>query len=199
MAQWIIHFIELHGLLGVFALMVLENVFPPIPSELIVPFAGFVAARGDMNTAGLIAAGTLGSIVGTLPWYFAGRLLGAERLKRWAGRHGRWLAASPADIEKASHWFDRHGERAVFLGRMVPAVRSVISAPAGMTKMGFTRFLLWSIAGSALWVGALAGLGYVLEGQYENVQHWIDPVSKLIVAVAVVGYLWRVITFKKEE
>ena len=197
MANWIIDFIGQHGYLGVIALMILENVFPPIPSELIMPFAGFVAARGELNAAGVLAAGTLGSVLGTLPWYVAGRCLSVARLKRWAGRHGRWLAASPADIDRAEEWFARRGEQAVFLGRMVPAVRSVISAPAGITGMALPRFLLWSIAGSALWVGALVALGYVLENQYERVGQWLDPVSKVIVAIAVAAYLSRVVTFRK--
>lgn len=197
MAQWIIDFIELYGLLGIVALMVLENVFPPIPSELIMPFAGFVAARGDMNAASVILAGTVGSLIGTLPWYVAGRLTTVERLKCWAGRHGRWLAVSPRDIDRAQHWFERNGQRAVFFGRMVPAVRSVISAPAGVCAMALPRFLLWSLAGSALWVSALAGLGYALQDNYASVRHWIDPVSKAIVVFAVLGYLWRVVTFKK--
>ena len=197
MAHWIIEFIGQQGYLGIALLMILEYVFPPIPSELIMPFAGFVAARGDVNWIGVLAAGTLGSVLGTMPWYVAGRLLSVQRLKGWAGRHGRWLAASPGDIDRAERWFERHGERAVFLGRMVPAVRSVISAPAGITGMGLARFLAWSVAGSMLWVGALVTLGYVLEGQYEQVAHWLDPVSKVIVGAAVVAYVWRVVTFKK--
>ncbi len=197
MANWIIDFISQQGYLGVALLMILENVFPPIPSELIMPFAGFVAARGDLNGIGVLLAGTVGSVLGTLPWYVAGRFLSVERLKAWAGRHGRWLAMSPDDIDRAEHWFQRHGGRAVFLGRMVPAVRSVISAPAGIVGMGLPRFLLWSVAGSMLWVGALVALGYLLENQYDRVAQWLDPVSKVIVGVALVAYLWRVVTFRK--
>ncbi len=199
MANWIIEFIGQQGYLGVALLMILENVFPPIPSELIMPFAGFVAARGDLNGVGVLLAGTVGSVLGTMPWYVAGRFLSVDRLKAWAGRHGRWLAMSPGDIEQAEHWFRRRGERAVFLGRMVPAVRSVISAPAGIVGMGLPRFLAWSIAGSMLWVGALVALGYLLEDQYDRVAQWIDPVSKIIVGVAVIAYLWRVVTFKKVD
>ena len=196
MAQWIIGFIEQHGYVGIALLMILENVFPPIPSELIMPFAGFAAARGSLNAAGVLAAGTLGSLLGTLPWYVAGRLLTLDRLKAWSARYGRWLTVSPADIDKASQWFERRGASAVFLGRMVPAVRSVISAPAGLVRMSLPRFLLWSLAGSMLWVGILVALGYGLEAQYERVGHWLDPVTKVILGVAVAAYVWRVITFK---
>ena len=199
MANWIIEFIGQQGYLGVALLLILENVFPPIPSELIMPFAGFVAARGDLNGVGVLLAGTVGSVLGTMPWYVAGRFLSVERLKAWAGRHGRWLAMSPDDIDRAERWFRLRGERAVFLGRMVPAVRSVISAPAGIVGMGLPRFLAWSVAGSMLWVGALVALGYLLEDQYDRVAQWIDPVSKIIVGVAVVAYLWRVMTFKKAD
>ena len=197
MAQWIIGFIEQHGYFGIAALMILENVFPPIPSELIMPFAGFAAARGKLSTTGVVLSGTIGSLLGTLPWYVAGRLLSLERLKAWSSRYGRWLTVSPADIDKAERWFQRRGASAVFLGRMVPAVRSVISAPAGLVKMGLPRFLLWSSAGSLLWVGLLVAAGFLLEGQYERVGHWLDPVTKVILGAALLAYLYRVLTFKR--
>ncbi len=198
MAQWIISFIEQQGYLGIAMLMVLENVFPPIPSELIMPFAGFSAARGNLSLAGVLVAGTIGSLLGTLPWYVAGRCLTEQRLKRWAGRWGRWLTVSPGDIDHASDWFKRHGRAAVFFGRMVSAVRSVISVPAGIARMGLLAFLGWSAAGSLLWVSLLVGLGYGLESQYARVQAWLDPVTTLIVAAIVVGYLWRVLSFKPQ-
>ena len=103
---------------------------------------------------------------------------------------------APADIDRASDWFERYGSWAVFLGRMVPAVRSVISAPAGFTRMALPQFLAWSTIGSLLWVGLLVAAGYLLEGQYDRVQGWLDPVTKLIVAAIVVGYLWRVVRFR---
>ena len=146
-----------------------------------------------------MAAGMVGALIGTLPWYWAGRALGADRLTRWAGRHGRWLTMAPADIDDAQHWFERHGARAVFLGRMVPGVRSVISVPAGIAYMPLWRFLLWSFAGSSLWAGALVGLGYVLEGQYERIAHWLDPVTKVVLGAAVLAYVYRVLTFKRRS
>ena len=199
MAQWIISFIEQYGYAGIAALMILENVFPPIPSELIMPFAGFSAARGELNAVGVLAAGTLGSLLGTLPWYLAGRLLSAARLKRWAARHGRWLTVSPDDIDHATRWFERRGTLAVFFGRMVPAVRSVVSAPAGFMHMALPRFLVWSLAGSMIWVGLLMGAGFVLEAQYERVQAWLDPVASLVLAIAVAVYLYRVATFGRKR
>ncbi len=197
MTQWIISFIEQHGYLGVAALMALENIFPPIPSELIMPFAGFEAARGGMTVAGVILAGSVGSLLGTLPWYVVGRLMSAQALKRWAARHGRWLTLSPEDIESAERWFERHGQWAVFFGRLVPAVRSIISIPAGLAGMRLPRFLLWSTLGSVLWVSALVSLGYVLQDRYEQVSGWLDPAVNLALVGVFLAYAYRVATFGK--
>lgn len=122
--------------------------------------------------------------------------MGDERLKQWAGRHGRWLTLSPDDVERADRWFDRRGHVAVFLGRLVPGLRSVISAPAGVTGMPFGRFFLWSAAGTLVWTGALAAVGLLLRDNYEAVAHWLDPVAKGVLALALVTYLWRVLRFK---
>ncbi|MCR5867827.1 MAG: DedA family protein [Aquincola tertiaricarbonis] len=198
MAQWIIQLIEQHGYWAVAALMLLENVFPPIPSELIMPFAGYASAKGELSTVGVVLAGTLGSLAGTLPWYFAGRWVGDRRLKQWAGRHGRWLTLSPDDVERADRWFDQRGHVAVFFGRLVPGLRSVISAPAGVTGMPFGRFLLWSAAGTLLWTGALAAVGLLLESRYEEVSRWMDPVAKAVLGFALAAYVWRVVRFKPQ-
>ena len=199
MAQWIIDFIEAHGYLGIALLMLLENVFPPIPSEFIMPFGGFVSSQGDLSLPGVVLAGTAGSLLGTLPWYWVGRRIGHDRLRDWAGRHGRWLTVSPDDVDKANHWFERRGGRAVFLGRLVPALRSVISAPAGVAAMPLPRFLLWSTAGSLLWVSALAGAGHALGGQYELVMRWLEPVTRVVLGAAVVAYVWRVWRFRRRN
>lgn len=198
MADWITALIEQHGYLAIALLMVLENVFPPIPSELIMPFAGYLAARGTLDPWLVVATGTLGSILGTLPWYVAGRAIGRERLGRWVARHGRWLAMSTADFRRALDWFDRKGALAVTLGRLVPALRSIISAPAGIARMPLVPFLAWSILGSAVWTAFLTGLGFVLEASYEAVEGWINPVSTAVVVGAVLLYVWRVVTWKRD-
>lgn len=197
MSDWIIGFIEQWGYWGIAALMALENIVPPIPSELIMPFAGYVAASGELHVVGVVAAGSAGSLIGTLPWYVAGRLLGFTRVRGWASRHGRWLTVSPADVDKAQRWFDRRGPAAVFLGRMVPAVRSVISLPAGLADMSPARFLGWSYAGSLLWTGALTALGFALENRYDEAAKWLDPVAKAILGLAVASYVFRVSRFTK--
>ena len=181
------------GYLGVFALMLLENIFPPIPSELIMPLAGFVAARGDLNFIAVILVGTAGSVVGALPWYYAGAKLGQARMKRFAERWGHWLTLSPEDVDKASEWFDRHGKGAVFFGRLIPAVRTLISVPAGIAGMSMTKFLIYSTLGSLIWTALLALAGYLLESQYEKVSEYMNPISTGVVVLMVLYYLYRLI------
>lgn len=195
----IVNFITVGGYGGIFVMMFAENVFPPIPSELIMPLAGFAAARGDLDMTLVIAAGVAGSIAGAMPWYYAGKLLGADRLKHLADRHGRWLTVSPADIDQALGWFDRHGKAAIFLGRLIPAVRTLISVPAGIANMPMPVFLGYSMAGSLIWTGLLAASGFVLQAQYARVADYVDPVSKGVVAMIVGGYLYRLIrqSYKK--
>jgi membrane protein YqaA with SNARE-associated domain len=131
MFDWITGLVERTGYVGIALLMLAENVFPPIPSELIMPLAGFAAAQGELGMAGVVAAGTAGALAGALLWYGLGRWVGLERLKRWAAEHGRWLTVSPDDLDRAAAWFGRHGGAAVLVGRLVPAVRTLISVPAG--------------------------------------------------------------------
>lgn len=187
------------GYLAVAVLMFLENVFPPIPSEVIMPVAGYAASRGELSLPLAILSGSAGSLAGAWLWYGIGYRLGTDRLRSWAGRHGRWLTLSPRDVDRADAWFDEHGGKAVLFGRMIPAVRTLISVPAGISEMPALPFLLYSSVGTLLWTGALAGLGYALGGQYEAVGAWFDPVSKGVMAVLVVGYLWRVVTFDPER
>ena len=199
MAEWVIQFIGDHGYGAVFALMLAENLFPPFPSELIMPFAGFQAARGQLAWPLVILTGTLGSLVGALPWYFAGRTLGMERTLTFAGRHGRWLTLSRRDLEGAEHWFGRHGALALVLGRLVPALRTVISLPAGVCRMPLGRFCLWTAVGSGLWCSALTAAGYLLEAEYERIAGVMQPVSTGILVIVVAWYLWRVVRFQPDE
>lgn len=195
----IVDIVSQSGYLGIFLLMLAENVFPPIPSELIMPLAGFVSARGDLNIALVILAGTAGSVVGALPWYYAGALFGKERIKRIAGKHGRWLTVSPGDIDVASDWFARHGAAAVFFGRLVPAIRTLISVPAGIVNMPMLPFLAYSTIGSLIWTALLAITGYLLQSQYELVEQYVDPVSKGVVILVVAIYVYRFIRFKPQR
>jgi membrane protein DedA with SNARE-associated domain len=196
-SSWILNFIESGGYLAVALLMLLENIFPPIPSEVVMPVAGIVAGRGDLNVALVIVFGTIGAVVGQLLWYWLGLKVGEEGLKRLARKHGRWLTVSPKDIDKADDWFDEHGAKAVLLGRMVPGVRTLISLPAGLSEMPMKKFLLYSSIGSGVWTSALAIAGYALGERSESVTHWIGPVSTTVIVVIAAYYVYRVVTFKK--
>ena len=197
MFDFITEFMQSGGYLAVFALMALENIFPPIPSELIMPFAGFVAARGDLSVVGVLIAGTAGSVAGALPWYYAGKVYGKERLEKFADKHARWLTVTHGDIEHAMAAFEKHGRKVVLFGRLIPAIRTLISVPAGLARMPMGQFLLYSTVGSLVWTGILAGAGYMLESQYEKVAQYVDPVSKAILIGLLGWYLYRVATFKK--
>ena len=196
MFDWVVSTIESWGYLGVFVLMVAENVFPPIPSEVIMPLAGFLAGGGKLSLGLTIVVGTLGSVLGTLMWYCIGLWFGEARLKRFAARHGRLLTLSPGDIEAAHDWFQRHGAMAVFFGRMIPAIRTLISVPAGLARMPLWKFLAYTTVGSALWTGILTFAGLLLHENYALVADWVDPLSKLVVVTVVAVYVWRVIRWK---
>ena len=199
MFDFLTEFIESAGYLGVFALMLLENIFPPIPSELIMPFAGFVAARGELNVVGVLVAGTAGSVAGALPWYYAGKVYGKERLEALADKHARWLTVTHGDIEHAMESFDRHGKKVVLVGRLIPAIRTLISVPAGLAKMPLGQFLLYSTIGSLIWTAILTGGGYLLESQYERIAEYLDPVSKAVLIGLLGWYIYRVVTFKSRS
>lgn len=190
--------IERGGYAGILLLTFIETIFPPIPSELFMPMAGFVAARGPLTLPGVIACGTLGSLLGAWFWYALGRAIGASRMRDLAARHGRWLTLGPADIDRGQAWFDRHGGKTVLFGRMVPAIRSVISIPAGIAHMPVRRFLILSGLGSLIWTSLLMSAGYLLQDDYERVATWAAPVSNVVVGGLMLGYVWRLVTFRAE-
>ncbi|MGE4241084.1 DedA family protein [Ramlibacter sp.] len=199
MTEWIIELIQRGGYFGVAMLMLLENVFPPIPSELVLPFAGYVAATGELHPAGVWAAAIAGSLAGALPWYWAGRLLGVNGLREFARRHGRWLTLEPHHVDAANAWFRRHGPASVGFGRLVPTVRSVISLPAGVAKMRIHAFLFWSTLGTAAWSALLLGAGYMLQSRYESVQDAVEWIARGVLVLLVGAYLWRVARFGKRK
>lgn len=199
MAEWIKGFMESLGYLGIALLMFLENIFPPIPSELIMPLAGFTSAQGDLTFIGVVLAGTLGSVIGALPLYYLGRVVGEERLKQWADRYGKWLTVSGKEIERADQWFERHGHKAVFFGRLVPGVRSLISIPAGISGMNVLQFLLYSAAGALIWTAVLAYLGRLLGQNYERVNEYLGPITYVVLGgLLIAGIIW-VVRRKKRQ
>lgn len=197
MFEWTVPIVRDTGYFGIAFLMLAENVFPPIPSELIMPLAGFTAASGELDIVLAILAGSAGSLAGAVFWYYVGAWIGADRLRFWAARHGRWLTATPSDIDQACAWFSRYCGSAVLIGRMVPAVRTFISVPAGITGMSFGKFLALSYIGTLAWTSVLAGAGYLLEARYVAVSEWLNPVSNVVVGTIVLVYLYRVATFRR--
>ena len=161
-----------------------------------MPLAGFTAARREPSPLGVLLAGTTGSLAGALLWYEIGRRIGVERLRRWVGRHGRWFTMAPEQVDRAVAWFQRHGGLAVLVDQLLPAIRTLISVPAGIAGMKLPAFLDWTTAGTALGTAFLAGLGYLLEGRYREVADWTIPVTDMFVAVLFRGYRYRIVTFR---
>lgn len=194
MLEWVKNIMNTLGYPGVAFLMFLENVFPPIPSEIVMPLAGFTSTQGNLNFIGIVIAGTLGSVLGAIPLFYLGKLVGEERLTAWADKHGKWLTVSGDEIRKADQWFERHGTKAVFFCRLIPGIRSLISIPAGISGMNFVQFLLYTTLGASIWTTALAFLGRVLGENYELVDRYLGPVTYIVVGVLLVvaiGWVWK--------
>jgi membrane protein DedA with SNARE-associated domain len=198
MLEWITNTINNLGYWGIAFLMFLENVFPPIPSELIMPLAGFVSKQGKLDVFYVFLAGLKGSVLGALIWYYPGKFLGSNRLEALADKYGKWLSVSSKDIVKANQWFDKQGNKAVLIGRLVPGVRTLISVPAGINNMPLIPFLLYSTIGSAAWVGLLTYSGYALGSQYELVEKYIGVVSKVVALGIVITIVALVIKRQKK-
>lgn len=193
MVEWITNTMNSLGYVGIGLLMFLENLFPPIPSELIMPLAGFTVAQGEMDLVPVVVAGVVGTMLGALPWYYVGKILGEQRLKRLADKYGRWLTITSKDIERSRRWFDKHGGKAVFICRLVPGVRTLISLPAGISCMPLVPFLLYSTLGTLLWVGLLTYSGYLLGDNYELVDEYLGPVSKIVLATLLAAFIILVV------
>ncbi len=198
MFDWTLAVIERGGYVGVFALMVLENVFPPIPSEVILPLVGFSAAQGKFNIVAVVLVAASGSVVGFLPWYALGRRFGIQRLRCLCARYGRWFTLSPRDVDAAEAWFARHGRAAVLFGRLIPGVRTLISIPAGIAAMPLGVFLFYSFLPTVLGSALFASLGYLLQSQHHRVAEYLNPVSNAVLLLMVAVYLYRVVTFRAD-
>jgi membrane protein DedA with SNARE-associated domain len=197
--DWIIRLIDAVGPLGIFFLMLLETVFPPIPSEVIMPLAGMRAAEGQFGLGAVIIAGTLGAMVGNVFWYIAARAIGMGRFRMLIKRHGRWLTLDWVDVRRVQKLFGRFGSWLVFLGRMLPTIRTVISIPAGLVHMSFVKFMIWSTVGTAGWSALLAIAGYILGQNFERVDEVAGPISTVIIVGIVIAYVWRQATWNQRS
>lgn len=199
MTEFIINLTAWGGYFGIFLLMVLENVFPPIPSEVIMGLGGMAVARGQMEVVPLLVAGTAGTAVGNYFWYAIGRRFGYLGLRPWVERHGRWLTVDWHDVERLHAFFRRHGDWIVFVFRFMPTFRTMVSLPAGMTCMPRWRFLLWTAAGSAIWNAFLTWGGYYLGANFHELDRFVGPAALAIMAGIVLVYLWRLLTWKRGQ
>ncbi len=192
LANWVQDVINQFGYFGVALLVVIENVFPPIPSEIVLPFAGFVAQQGadaaqsDTTVVGMMIAATVGSVVGALILYFVSAAIGPDRLRAFVEKFGKWFGVKPADLVRAEAWFDRRSTVAVLVGRCVPLIRSIVSIPAGFRRMKLTSFIVLTAIGSAVWNIALIGAGAVLKDQWDVVGDYVGVFQWVVVAAIIV-------------
>ncbi|HMJ92895.1 MAG TPA: DedA family protein [Allosphingosinicella sp.] len=199
MADWTIRLIDETGYVGIFLLMLLETIFPPIPSEVIMPIAGVRAANGPLTLWGVILSGTAGAMLGNFFWYAVARVIGIKRFRPLIEKHGRWLTMDWGDIEKAEKLFGRFGPWLVMVGRVLPTIRSIISIPAGALNMRLKTFLIWSTIGTAAWTAMLASAGWGLGRTFRDVEKILGPLSTAIIILGVAAYFWRQLTWRKRH
>ena len=196
LATWVQDVINQFGYFGVALLVIIENVFPPIPSEIVLPFAGFVAQQGagaaqsDTSVIGMMIAATIGSVVGALILYFVSAAIGPDRLRAFVEKFGKWFGVKAADLVRAEAWFDRRSSLAVLVGRCVPLIRSIVSIPAGFRRMKLSSFVVLTALGSAVWNIALIGAGAVLKDQWDRVGDYVG-VFQWVVILAIVVFVVR--------
>jgi SNARE associated Golgi protein. len=195
MENWILDIMAQYGYLGVFFLICIENIFPPIPSEVILTFGGFLTTYTPLSVSGVIAAATVGSVSGAVLLYGLGRLLDVNRLMGIVDRWGHLIRVKHEDIERADRWFQRYGFWTVFFCRMVPLVRSLISIPAGMAGMNFPLFLLFTLLGTLIWNTVLVGLGAMVGDNWTEIVQYMDIYSNFVYAGLAIAGLVVIIYF----
>ncbi len=194
LVDWVTSVVETLGYGGVAFLVALENLFPPIPSEVVLPLAGFVAATGEASLVGMIVAATIGSMVGAFILYGIAAAIGPTRLRALVVRYGRWFGLDEGDVDRSESWFDSKANLAVLLCRCVPLMRSLISIPAGFRRMPILPFAMYTLLGSLVWNVVLIGAGYLLGERWEQVEAPLDLLQKAVlalIAVAVIWFVWR--------
>lgn len=192
MIEWVTNIVAAGGWPGVLVLMFLENVFPPIPSEVIMPLAGFAAARGQMSFTLALVAGIVGTLLGNVFWYELSRMIGADRVRPLVGRYGRWFAVGEDDLRKAEATLAKYGPFALSFGRLLPGIRTVISIPAGLIRIPRGLFYLYTTLGSTVWITFLISAGYYMEDHYDQIESWLEPMSYVVLAGIVGTYAWHI-------
>ena len=179
--------------------MFLENIIPPIPSEIIMPLGGYLVYQGNLNFYILVIFGLIGTVLGALPWYYLGRFLNEKKLASFVDSKGKFIGISSRDLNKSKLWFDKYGVSLVFWGRLIPGIRTLISVPAGIELMPLKKFLVWTSLGSLIWVVLLTFLGYVLGENYKIIESYIDnfkvfikPIFIIISALLIFKYLKKI-------
>ena len=194
MEEFVISIMNQFGYFGIFFLIFIENIFPPIPSEVVLLFGGFMTTYSKLNLIGMVIFSTLGSTVGAIVLYFIGKILNKDRLKRIvAGKIGKVLRLKASDIDKADHWFDTKGNKTVFFCRFIPVVRSLISIPAGMSEMAMGKFLLYTITGSLIWNTVLLFVGSKVGENWNRIEAIMSQYSHIILILLIIGFLGFVI------
>jgi len=199
MIDWAADFIDAIGVIGVAALVALENVFPPIPSELVLLLTGFNVSESRFGFVGGVAFATIGSVVGAYFLYGIGRLLHEERLEAFLTGIGRFVGLKKSDVHKGFQWFERHGSLVVFFGRLIPVVRSVVSIPAGAEKMPLVRFTILTALGSLVWNTVWIAIGWGLGDQWEKAGRWGDYIQYGAVALIAVGLVVLVVRARRHR
>ena len=200
MQEFILAMMDQFGYLGVFLLIAIENIFPPIPSEVILLFGGFMTTYTTLNIIGMIISSTLGSLIGAIVLYYIGKIFNKERLKKIiSGKIGKILRLKNSDIDKADHWFDTKGNKTVFFCRFIPIVRSLISIPAGMSEMPMVKFLLYTIFGSLIWNTVLIVIGSIVGNNWESILNIFDTYSHIILVLLVIIFIVGVYIFYRKK
>ena len=199
METWITTIMEDFGYIGVFLLIMIENLFPPIPSEVILTFGGFMTTETNLTVTGVIIASTLGSVVGAIILYGIGAIVGIQRIERFVDKWGKILRLTSKDIHKANAWFEKYDVWTVFFCRFIPLIRSLISLPAGLAKMNFWIFLILTTFGTLIWNMVLVNLGAKLGNSWETVVHYMDIYSDFAYAAIVLIFLVVVILFYRKK
>jgi len=194
-SHWLETFISNYEYWGVFFLMLLENIFPPIPSEVVLPMAGFIAASQELNSWLMLIFASLGAAVGAAFWYWVGLWVGKPRLITFFNKWGPWVAVTTKEFEKTVHFFDQHAKKSILIGRIIPGVRTLISIPAGLIKMPFIQFMLYTFIGSFIWSAGLIYAGFILGAQFASAANLMGYISNTLLSVIIIIYCVKIFRF----